>query len=73
MNKKRIGLLHGAILNSGDFLIFNRGKKLLKEYLDPEYDLIDIKRWKSFDEELDALIILGGPLISRRLHPQSKT
>lgn len=71
MATKRIGLLHGAILNSGDFLIFNRGKKLLKEYLNPEYELVDVKRWEPSREELDVLIILGGPIISRRLHPQT--
>lgn len=72
MNRKKIGLLHGAILNSGDFLIFNRGKRLLQEYLNPEYELVDVKRWKPFHKKLDALIILGGPIISRGLHPQSK-
>ncbi len=72
MNRKKIGLLHGAILNSGDFLIFHRGKQLLQEYLSSEYELVDIRRWEPFSEELDALVILGGPIISRGLHKQSK-
>lgn len=72
MNRKKIGLLHGAIINSGDFLIFHRGKQLLHEYLNSEYELVDIKRWEPFCEELKALVILGGPIISRGLHKQSK-
>lgn len=73
MNKKKIGILHGAINNSGDFLICNRGIKLISEFLsDDKIEFILIERWKSFNEDFDALIILGGPIISKKLHPQAK-
>lgn len=72
-NKKKVGVLHGAISNSGDFLIRKRGMELLEKFIDPEkISLIQIERWKEFDDDYDALIILGGPLITRRLHKQAR-
>ncbi|HEC91383.1 MAG TPA: polysaccharide pyruvyl transferase family protein, partial [Candidatus Atribacteria bacterium] len=74
-NKKekiRIGILHGAITNAGDFLIYERGKKLLENFFDERFDLIYIERFKHFSGDFDGLIILGGPLISRKIHNQSK-
>lgn len=72
MTIKNIGILHGAILNGGDYLICKRGTKLLNKYLDSKVNFIHIKRWESFDGNFDALIILGGPIVSREMHPQSK-
>jgi polysaccharide pyruvyl transferase WcaK-like protein len=73
MDTKKIGLLHGAILNSGDYLICKRSTELLKRFLDQnKFELIPIERWNSFEGNFDALIILGGPIVSRTLHMQSK-
>jgi len=74
-NKKekiRIGVLYGAITNAGDFLIYERGKRLLENFFDNSFDLSYIKRFKHIDGDFDGLIILGGPLISRKMHIQSK-
>ncbi|OEC88458.1 MULTISPECIES: polysaccharide pyruvyl transferase family protein [Methanobacterium] len=71
MGIKRIGLLHGAILNGGDYLICKRGTKLLNKYLGSKFELVHIKRWKPFKGNFDALIILGGPIISRNMHVHS--
>lgn len=73
MNKKTIGVLHGAINNAGDFLIKNRGFELISNFLDKEtIEYIPIERWKQIENKCDALIILGGPLIMSTLHPQAK-
>lgn len=69
---KKIYIAHGAICNAGDYLIFNRGWSLLKKYIGAEdVELIPIKRWEMITGHCDALIILGGPIISRRMHSQS--
>ena len=71
--KRRICVLHGAIRNAGDFLIYDRGKKLLGKYLGAEFDFIYKPRFKEIPEnDYDGIIILGGPLITRSLHPQSR-
>ena len=71
MNKV-IYVAHGAISNSGDFLIFNRGWDLLKKLLSTDnIELIPVKRWEPITGQCDALIILGGPIISRDIHSQS--
>lgn len=72
MGIKRIGILHGAILNGGDYLICKRGTNLLNKSLGSKYELVHVKRWKSFKGNFDALIILGGPIISRSMHIQSR-
>ena len=73
--KIRVGVAHGAIKNAGDYLIYKRGLNLLKETLGDIAEFVEIKRWIPFDDKnlhLDALIILGGPIVSRRLHSQAK-
>ena len=70
MDIKRIGILHGAILNGGDHLICKRGTKLLEKFLGSKFELVHIKRWESFKGNFDALIIMGGPIISRSMHIQ---
>ena len=73
--KIRVGVAHGAIKNAGDYLIYKRGLNLLKETLGDITEFVEIKRWIPFDDKnlhLDALIILGGPIVSRKLHPQAK-
>lgn len=70
MTVKTIGVLHGAILNGGDFLICKRGTQLLNKYLDSKFELVHMKRWESFEGNYDALIILGGPIIARGMFPQ---
>lgn len=72
-SKKRICILHGAINNSGDFLIYNRGLKLLSELLDCQnVDIVSVERWKPFGDTYDVLVILGGPIISKNLNNQVK-
>jgi hypothetical protein len=69
---KVIYVAHGAISNSGDFLIFNRGWDLLKKFLSTDnIELVPVKRWEPITGQCDALIILGGPIISRHIHSQS--
>lgn len=72
MRKIKICVLHGAISNGGDFLIFERGKKLLEEFLNDNFELIYKKRNEQICGKYDGLIILGGPLITRKIHKQSK-
>jgi len=62
----------GKISNAGNYLICERGKKLLESFCDEDINFTYIERTKKFDENFDGLIILGGPLISRKLHHQSK-
>jgi polysaccharide pyruvyl transferase WcaK-like protein len=73
MEQKKIGVLHGAIKNSGDYLIYNRGMKIINEFLgELEVEFVPIERWKPFDGKYDFLILLGGPIISSTLHIQAK-
>jgi len=72
MSIKKIGVLHGAILNGGDFLICKRGTLLLDRYLDSDFELVHVKRWESFEGDFDALIIVGGPIISRSMITQTE-
>lgn len=70
--KAKIGILHGAISNAGDFLIYERGKKLLENFCGDELDFHYLLRSERIHGDFDGLIILGGPLISRKIHPQSR-
>jgi len=70
--KIRICVLHGAISNAGDFLIYKRGKKLLENFFDDNFDFIYKLRSKPITGDFDGLILLGGPLVTRTLHVQSK-
>lgn len=71
--KNKIGILHGAITNSGDYLIYNRGMKLINEFLgDLDIEFVPIERWKPFEKRYDILLLLGGPIISSTLHSQAK-
>lgn len=73
MNQKtKICVLHGAISNAGDFLIYERGKKLLQSFFGDTIDFTYKLRSKPINGNFDGLIILGGPLISRKIHPQVK-
>ncbi len=71
---KRVGIAHGAIRNAGDYPIYKRGFKLIRKVLGNNVEYVEIKRWKPFNENLrlDAIIILGGPIVSRRIHQQAK-
>ena len=72
MSKKIIYVAHGAISNAGDFLIYNRGMKLLEKYIDKKnVTLVPVERWKPITGYSDALIILGGPIITRKIHSQA--
>jgi len=70
--KIRMGVLHGAIRNAGDFFIYESGKKLLENFLGSDFDFTYKLRTEQINGNFDGLIILGGPLISRKIHPQSK-
>lgn len=73
--KIKIGVLHGSITNggnAGDLLIYERGEKLVETFFGDVFNFIYIERHKPFEGDFDGLIILGGPLISRKIHPQSK-
>ncbi|MBN2186829.1 MAG: polysaccharide pyruvyl transferase family protein [Dehalococcoidia bacterium] len=67
-------LLTGAKKNVGDFLIAERGKRLLKTYSTAE-EFLEFPRWESLDEKLDevnrtkAVILVGGPGYERDFYP----
>lgn len=66
-------ILSGAIKNIGDFLIFDRAKKLLNEFVSD--NLIEYRRDTSFDHKISELnssrgiIICGGPGFSSTMYP----
>lgn len=62
----------GKISNAGNYLICERGKNLLETYCGDEFNFVYIERTQPFNVNFDGLIILGGPVISRSLHNQSK-
>ena len=62
----------GKKSNAGNYLICERGKKLLEKYCDKVFQFDYIERTKPFNASYDGLIILGGPIISRKIHHQSK-
>ncbi len=72
MNKSYI-ILSGAIKNVGDFLIFDRSKKLLKKFVSE--NLIEYNRQKPLDDILDVvnssrgIIICGGPGFGENAYP----
>jgi len=59
---------HGAIVNSGDFYILESGLDLLSKY---NFDIILINRWEEFSDQCDILVIMGGPIVTSKLHAQS--
>ena len=75
---KKIGVLWsvltttGKISNAGNYLICERGKELLETLLEEDFKFNYIERTKHFADEYDGYIILGGPIISRRIHHQSR-
>lgn len=69
-----IAILHRALKNAGDFLIFERGKKLVENILNES--IVIGKAWKPLETALprsvnlnniDAIIIPGGPGIARNI------
>lgn len=70
----KIALLHGAYLNSGDFLILNRTRKLLKHCY-PDCIINEYYRNTELDEQLeeinnnDILIFAGGPAYGNGFYP----
>jgi len=71
--KMRLGVLHGAISNAGDFLIYERGKKLLEFFLGDDFNFTYIKRFKHIDGDFDGLIILGGPFFMPKIGSEYQT
>ena len=66
-------ILTGAVKNIGDFLIADRAKKLLTEYVDS--DIVEINRFNNLEPYLDvinnsrALILCGGPAYAPGMYP----
>jgi len=75
---KKIGVLWsvltttGKVSNAGNYLICERGKELLEIFFEEDFKFDYLERTKHFVDEYDGYIILGGPVISRRIHHQSK-
>ena len=69
----KIALLHGAVINAGDFLIRDRLKELLlyfyKDAAIDEY-LRNVSLEEHFDSinSCDVVVIGGGPLLSPALN-----
>jgi hypothetical protein len=68
-------LLYGAKKNAGDFLIFERARKLVETYQNTT-DFLEIPRWQKVDEYLPtinqkakAVIICGGPGYASNFYP----
>jgi len=67
-------LLHGAIKNVGDFLIFERAKALLREYASAD-EFLEIPRWEPLEPYLDrinkadAIVLCGGPAYASDFYP----
>ena len=70
----KIAVLHGAIINAGDFLIKNRAIALLK-YFYPDSEIVEYYRNQSLEEEIpeintcDILIFAGGPGYCNEFYP----
>ncbi len=68
-------LLTGAIKNVGDFLIAERGKKLLQN-LRPDREIYELSRYQSLEDCTDlldkakAIILCGGPGFMVNMYPQ---
>ena len=71
----KIALLHGAIINAGDFLIKNRAIALLK-YFYPDSEIVEYYRNQSLEEKLpeinacDILVFAGGPGYCNGFYPR---
>lgn len=67
--------LHGAKINSGDFLIREKAVGLLHQ-IRPDRDLVLLPSWEPLDDKLElvnkskGLIIMGGPAISEHTYPE---
>ena len=71
----KIAVLHGAIINAGDFLIKNRAISLLK-YFYPDSEIVEYYRNQSLEEKLpeinacDILVFAGGPGYCNGFYPR---
>ena len=71
----KIAVLHGAIINAGDFLIKNRAIALLK-YFYPDSEIVEYYRNQSLEEKIpeintcDILIFAGGPGYCNGFYPR---
>lgn len=71
----KIAVLHGAIINAGDFLIKNRAVALLK-YFYPDSEIVEYYRNQSLEEKIpeintcDILIFAGGPGYCNGFYPR---
>lgn len=71
----KIGILSGAYKNSGDFLIVERSKALLKYVLGQDIELVTFLRNSSLESHLeemntcDVLVFAGGPGYIQNLYP----
>lgn len=65
-------LLHGAKKNVGDFLIRDRGLKLLAK-LRPTQRVVSMERWRPLEREplehSDAIVLCGGPGLQQDFYP----
>ena len=70
---KKIAILSGAFKNGGDYFITLRGKEILEKYI-PEFEFEILLRDDNLNlKNFDGAIILGGPIVSEKLHKQSKS
>ena len=67
-------LLSGAKKNVGDFLIFDRAKKLLGHHLEDK-EFVIVNRWEKLDEKIEmvnqakSIILCGGPGYGKNFYP----
>lgn len=71
----KVLFLHGAIKNSGDYLIAHRSQALIKHIV-PECDIVSIwegespKTIKRIINEVDGIVFGGGPFFTNHIYPQ---
>lgn len=71
---RRYVLLHGAIRNAGDFLIFERARELLR-HLGAAEEFVEVGRWEPLEPIMDivnssrAVVLCGGPGYDTMFYP----
>jgi hypothetical protein len=65
-------VLHGAKKNVGDFLIHDRGRKLLEHVL-PDKEFLSLPRWEPLKAEqlasAEGIVLCGGPGLASNFYP----
>lgn len=72
MSSPNVVMLHGAIRNSGDFLIRERAAQLLHRFLPTGTRITEIPRWSdpaTLPTDVDVVVAAGGPALAANMVP----